>query len=228
MFSVAVSQIWTFVSSLFICIYPTASKALCLTHAAVFSASRRTHPLFIQLQQGVPDLRGVWGQAKAVQVQLRHDELQQPLGWQAPRGRVTGGRRHWLLQDGTSQRLHLRGRFAFVTSSRINWTHAELEDSKVWVLPLWCERWFCNCTELRWILLSPLDGSWWPLDRGDRPCRRNSGVLWWQYSHTDTTVNIRTVTELCLKYVDHKESLSVFLTVATSNNREQNVNAFSL
>lgn len=108
-------------------------KAFCLTHAAVFSVSRGTrsltHPLFIQLQQGVPDLGGVWGQAKTVQVQLRHDELQQPLGRQAPRGRVTSGRRHWLLQDGPSQRLHLRGRFTFITPGRINFTHTELEES---------------------------------------------------------------------------------------------------
>lgn len=42
-----------------------------------------------------------------MQVELRHDELQQPLGGQAPRGCVTGGRRHGLLQDGASKRLHL-------------------------------------------------------------------------------------------------------------------------
>lgn len=50
-------------------------------------------------------------------------------------------------------------------------------EEKSAALPLWCERWFCNCTELRWSLLSPLDGNWWPLDRGGRPCRRNSDVL---------------------------------------------------
>lgn len=66
-----------------------------------------THPLLVQFQQSVADLGGVGGQAQAVQVELRHDELQQPLGRQAPGRGVTGGRGHRLLQDGTSQRLHL-------------------------------------------------------------------------------------------------------------------------
>lgn len=172
-----------------------------------------THPLFVQLQQGVPDLGGVWGQAKAVQVQFRHDELQQPLGRQASRGCVTSGRRHWFLKDGTSQCLHLRRRFTFIRSSQIHFTHTETL-GEIWRgqiagLPLWYERWFCNCTELRWILLFPPDGNWWPLDRGGRPCRRNSGVLWWQYSHINITVKNndgsaalgqKTVTVLGLKY----------------------------
>ena len=94
------------------------------------SVGRFTHPLFVQLQQRVPDLGRVGGQAKAVQVQLGHDELQQPLGRQAPRGRVTRGRRHGLLQDGTSQCLHLRRRFTshHIQSNRF-FTHAELEGS---------------------------------------------------------------------------------------------------
>lgn len=47
-----------------------------------------------------------------MQVQLRHNELQQPLRGQASRGGVTGSRRHRLLQDGSSQGLHLGRRFA--------------------------------------------------------------------------------------------------------------------
>lgn len=84
---------------------------------------RVTHPLFIQFEQGVPHLGGVWGQAKAVLVQLRHDELQQPLGSQASGGRVSSRRGHRLLQDGTSQSLHLRTGFTLNTSGRINFTH---------------------------------------------------------------------------------------------------------
>lgn len=68
-----------------------------------------THPLLVQLQQSVADLGGVGGQAQAVQVELRHDELQQPLGRQAPGRGVTGGRGHRLLQDGAAQRLQLGG-----------------------------------------------------------------------------------------------------------------------
>lgn len=42
-----------------------------------------------------------------MQVELRHDELQQPFGRQTPGGGVTGGRGHRLLQDGASQSFHL-------------------------------------------------------------------------------------------------------------------------
>lgn len=107
-------------------LYSVTCKALCLTHAAVFVVSQRsiTHPLFIQLKQGVSDLGRVRGQAKAVKVQFRQDELQQPLGRQAPRGGVTSSRGHRLLQDGTSQCLHLCRGFTFKSSSQINfYTH---------------------------------------------------------------------------------------------------------
>ena len=87
-----------------------------------------THPLFVQLQQRVPDLGRVGGQAEAVQVQLRHDELQQPLGRQAPGGRVASSRRHRLLQDGASQRLHLRNSHSS-HPVKIHFTHTEPEGS---------------------------------------------------------------------------------------------------
>lgn len=133
-----------------------------------------THPLFIQFEQGVPHLGGVWGQAKAVLVQLGHDELQQPLGSQASGGRVSSRRGHRLLQDGTSQSLHLRTGFTLNTSGRINFTQKR---RSVLLLPLWCEIWFYSCSERRWILLSPLDGSWWPPARGVRQFQKNSDVL---------------------------------------------------
>lgn len=67
-----------------------------------------THPLLVQLQQSVADLGRIGGQAQTVQVELRHYELQQPLGREAPGRCVASGRRHRLLQNGTSQRLHLQ------------------------------------------------------------------------------------------------------------------------
>lgn len=181
------TAVWPFEKKLFCYLYKFNVLKSLLPDICI---SRRslTHPLFIQLQQSVPDLGGVGGQAKAVQVELRHDELQQPLGRQAPRGGVTGGRRHRLLQDGTSQRLHLRKPLAVISSRQINFTHTDAEGEKSTSVPLWCERWFCSCTELHWILLSPPDGSWWLLDRGDRPCRRNFGALRRQHSHINTTV----------------------------------------
>lgn len=75
-----------------------------------FPSCAITHPLFIQLKQRIPDLWGVWSQAEAVQVELRHDELQQPLWGQAPWGCVTSGRGDRFLQDRASQCLHLRSR----------------------------------------------------------------------------------------------------------------------
>lgn len=67
------------------------------------------HPLLVELEELLGDLRGAHGQAQAVDVELGDDVLQRVLQREAPHRAVLGGGGGGVLQDGAAQRDELGG-----------------------------------------------------------------------------------------------------------------------
>ena len=196
---IKIVYVWPLKKELFaaICHYQMSRKALCPTHAAVFGVSGQIYsPPVRPASAACPGPWASWrpsegsaGSARAWWTPAASWETS-PEGSCDERQKARTPPR-WNLAVSSSEETIHESSHPVKSIFYTRWTRGELWAEKSAGLPPWCERWFCNCTERRWILLSPPDGNWWPLDRGGRPCRRNSGVLWWQYGHINTNMVLK-------------------------------------